>query len=103
MNDTALKSRFKVDGMDCAACAARIEGAVKRLDGVEDVSISVMTGAMTVHHGTTADLEAVGDSLGELPELGLVSFIGDGTRPAREFTRYRCWERVRRWGHHVGQ
>lgn len=29
-----------------------------------------------------------------LPELGLVSFIGDGTRPAREYTRYRCWERV---------
>jgi Cd2+/Zn2+-exporting ATPase len=59
MNDTAQKSRFKVDGMDCAACAARIEGAVKRLDGVEDVSISVMTGAMTVHHGTATDLAAL--------------------------------------------
>ncbi|HOJ95226.1 MAG TPA: ABC-ATPase domain-containing protein [Methanospirillum sp.] len=30
----------------------------------------------------------------KLSEMGLVSFIGDGTRPARSYTRYRCWHRV---------
>ncbi|MDD1728952.1 MAG: ABC-ATPase domain-containing protein [Methanospirillum sp.] len=40
---------------------------------------------------TTVDQQTI---LNRLPDLGLVSFIGDGTRPAREFTRYRCWERV---------
>jgi uncharacterized protein len=29
-----------------------------------------------------------------LVDMNLISFIGDGTRPAREYTRYRCWERV---------
>jgi predicted ABC-class ATPase len=29
-----------------------------------------------------------------LPSLGLVSFVGDGTRPAREYTRFRCHYRV---------
>ncbi|PWR73773.1 P-loop domain-containing protein [Methanospirillum lacunae] len=37
------------------------------------------------------DQQTLQDRLGE---LGLISFIGDGTRPAREYTRYRCWERV---------
>ena len=59
MTDTALKTRFKVDGMDCAACAARVEGAVARIDGVEDVSVSVMTGSMLVHHGEATDLTAL--------------------------------------------
>lgn len=30
----------------------------------------------------------------ELPEMGLICFIGDGTRPARSYTRHRCWHRV---------
>jgi len=30
----------------------------------------------------------------ELPDMGLVCFIGDGTRPARTYTRHRCWHRV---------
>ncbi len=59
MADTALKTRFKVDGMDCAACAARVEGAVARIDGVEDVSVSVMTGSMVVHHGDATNLAAL--------------------------------------------
>ncbi|KAF5062661.1 putative ATPase of the ABC class [anaerobic digester metagenome] len=29
-----------------------------------------------------------------LPSLGLVAFVGDGTLPAREYTRYRCHFRV---------
>jgi Cd2+/Zn2+-exporting ATPase len=59
MSATALKTRFKVDGLDCAACAARVEGAVGKLDGVEDVSVSVMTGAMVVAHGGNVALDAI--------------------------------------------
>lgn len=29
-----------------------------------------------------------------LPELGLVSFVGDGTMPARQYTAHRCYYRV---------
>lgn len=34
------------------------------------------------------------DLRARLPDLDLVCFIGDGTRPAREMTRERCWYRV---------
>ncbi|PKR90960.1 heavy metal translocating P-type ATPase [Pleomorphomonas diazotrophica] len=66
MTDMALKTRFKVDGMDCAACAARVEGAVARIDGVEDVSVSVMTGSMVVRHDDTADLKALESAVSRL-------------------------------------
>jgi len=36
--------------MDCAACATKIDTAVRRLQGVEDVQVSVTAGTMTVHH-----------------------------------------------------
>ena len=39
---------WTVDGMDCASCAAKIRGAVERLPGVSDVSLSVMTETMTL-------------------------------------------------------
>ena len=35
---TALKMR--IEGMDCSACALKIENALKRLRGVSDVSVS---------------------------------------------------------------
>ncbi|WP_370674358.1 heavy metal translocating P-type ATPase [Pleomorphomonas sp. PLEO] len=66
MGDIALKTRFKVDGMDCAACAARVEGVVARLGGVEDVSVSVMTGSMVVHHDKTVDLAALENAVSRL-------------------------------------
>jgi len=66
MADTALKTRFKVDGMDCAACAARVEGAVARIGGVEDVSVSVMTGSMVVHHDDATDLAALESAVSRL-------------------------------------
>ena len=37
--------------MDCASCAAKIHTAVRRLDGVADVSVSVTGASMTVSHG----------------------------------------------------
>ena len=35
------QTRFKIGGMDCASCAAKIDTAVRRLEGVADVSVSV--------------------------------------------------------------
>ncbi len=35
-----LESRYRVSGMDCAACAAKIDRAVRRIEGVTDVSVS---------------------------------------------------------------
>lgn len=51
MATSAQLSRYRVDGMDCASCAAKIDTAVRRISGVEDVSVSVTAGTMTVRHG----------------------------------------------------
>ncbi|PTE06929.1 heavy metal translocating P-type ATPase [Mesorhizobium helmanticense] len=45
------QTRFKIGGMDCASCAAKIDTAVRRLDSVVDVSVSVTGASMTITHG----------------------------------------------------
>jgi Cd2+/Zn2+-exporting ATPase len=45
--------------MDCAACATKIDTAVRRVAGVADVSVSVMAGTMTVRHDGSSDLKTI--------------------------------------------
>ena len=35
-----MKKNFKLDGLDCANCAAKIEKKVMSLDGVKDATVS---------------------------------------------------------------
>jgi Co/Zn/Cd efflux system component len=42
------QARYRVTGMDCGKCAAKIEGAARKIEGVSDVSVSITTGEMTV-------------------------------------------------------
>jgi Cd2+/Zn2+-exporting ATPase len=51
-----IQDRYRISGMDCASCAQKIDTAVRRIDGVEDVSVSVSAGTMTVQRGADADL-----------------------------------------------
>ena len=39
---------FDVKGMTCAACSAHVEKSVRRLEGVSDVSVSLLTNSMEV-------------------------------------------------------
>ncbi|WP_425105848.1 heavy metal translocating P-type ATPase [Ancylobacter sp.] len=54
----AEKTCYRIEGMDCASCAMKIETAVRRVDGVADVAVSVTAGTMTVQH-SGADLPLV--------------------------------------------
>jgi Cd2+/Zn2+-exporting ATPase len=45
---TAQTLSWKVGGMDCASCAAKIRGAVERLPGVSDVRLSIMSETLTL-------------------------------------------------------
>ncbi len=40
--------KYSVSGMSCAACAIRVEQSVKKIDGVEKVTVSLLTNSMTV-------------------------------------------------------
>lgn len=43
-----MKKKFKLTNLDCANCAAKMEDAIKKLDGVNDASVSFMMQKMTI-------------------------------------------------------
>jgi len=55
----AEATRFRVEGMDCAACAARIETAVRRVPGVTDARASFTAGTLNVGHDGSAQRAAI--------------------------------------------
>jgi len=66
MSETLTLSRYHVGGMDCSACGAKVDTAVRRLEGVTDVSVSVGTEMMTLTHKDDADLQAVEQAIRRL-------------------------------------
>ena len=43
-----MKKTFDLVDLDCANCAQKMEDAVRKIDGVEDVSVSFLTQKMTL-------------------------------------------------------
>ncbi len=43
-----MKKKFKLVDLDCANCAAKMEEAIKKIDGVNDTSVSFMTQKMMI-------------------------------------------------------
>ncbi|MBN9332546.1 cation transporter, partial [Devosia sp.] len=66
MSADGRQTRFRVEGMDCASCATKIDTAVRRLDNVADVKVSVVAGTMTVTHGERVDIDALAKKVGSL-------------------------------------
>lgn len=70
MSGPVRQDKFRVEGMDCASCAMKIDTAVRRLGKqISDVNVSVTKGTMTVtHNGVEADAIT-----GQLKKLGYKS------------------------------
>lgn len=43
-----MKKVFKLEDLDCANCAAKMECAIKKLDDVQDASVSFMAQRLTI-------------------------------------------------------
>ena len=43
-----MKKTFKLTDLDCANCAAKMERNIKKIDGVNDATVSFMTQKMTL-------------------------------------------------------
>ena len=43
-----MKKTYKMNDLDCANCAAKMEEAIKKIDGVTSASVSFMTQKMTI-------------------------------------------------------
>ncbi|KAA0593826.1 Cd2+/Zn2+-exporting ATPase [Azospirillum lipoferum] len=71
---TALRtSRYRVSGMDCGSCAAKIETALRRVPGIREVRVSVSAGTVSVSHE---------DRLGADAVVRPLSALGYGATPA---------------------
>ncbi len=53
-------TQYRVTGMTCAACSARVEQTVRALAGVESCSVSLLTNSMTVEGTVTPEEVAYG-------------------------------------------
>ncbi|MGN0687042.1 MAG: heavy metal translocating P-type ATPase [Oscillospiraceae bacterium] len=54
-----MKNKFIITGMSCSACSAHIEKAVKKLDGVQEVSVSLMSASMTVEYSGISEQQII--------------------------------------------
>ncbi len=43
-----MKKKFKLEDLDCANCAAKMEEAIKKIAGVNDANVSFMAQKMTI-------------------------------------------------------
>ena len=43
-----MKKRYKLVDLDCANCALKMEDAIKKIDGVQDVQVSFLLQKMTL-------------------------------------------------------
>lgn len=45
-----MKEKFDVTGMTCSACSSRVEKCVRKLEGVKEVSVNLLTNSMQVEY-----------------------------------------------------
>lgn len=60
-----MRKVFKLDEIDCAVCAGKLEDAIKKLDGVEDAKINFLTQKLTLV-ADDADFDTVLDTVVKL-------------------------------------
>ena len=56
-----MKKTFKLEGLDCANCAAKIETAVQKIAGVTSANVNFMTTKMVIE----AEAERMDDVVAE--------------------------------------
>ena len=60
-----MKAVLKLEGLCCANCAAKIENEVKKIDGIEDASLSFMTQKLTIK-APDPDIERIVEQASEI-------------------------------------
>lgn len=60
-----MKKKFKVENLDCAHCAAKMEEAIKKIPGVEDAAMNFMMQKLTLEIPDDADMNDILDKAQE--------------------------------------
>lgn len=71
-----MKEKFDVTGMTCSACSSRVEKCVSKLEGVEEVTVNLLTNSMQVKYDENV--------LEEQGIIDAVVHVGYGASPAGE-------------------
>ena len=50
-----MKSKFSIKGLDCPNCAAKLEGMIAKLDGVDSAKINFLTEKITIESELDAE------------------------------------------------
>lgn len=84
-------TRYRIEGMHCAACVARVEASIGKLSGVSAVAVNLATNEARVQHdeGIQPDVaqavEAVGYHASEVPASADGAIIGGASAPNDSF------------------
>ena len=54
-----MKKTYKLEDLDCANCAAKMETAISKIDGVTNVSVSFISQKMTIETADDRDMDAI--------------------------------------------
>lgn len=88
---TLAKTRYRVDGMDCGACARKIETAVRQVPGVADVSVSAPAQSMVVEHTPSTNLAALAKKVSGLGYSVSPDMPPEAGRPAPATSPWSNW------------
>lgn len=61
-----MRRNFKLENLECANCASKMEADIAKLDGVDSASIAFMTGRLTINFVDGADVDDVLDKAQDL-------------------------------------
>lgn len=54
---------LRVEGMTCGHCVRHVDEALRAIEGVEDVAVSLADGSAQVKHGSACSVEAMLEAL----------------------------------------
>ena len=63
-----MKKKYKIEGLDCANCAAKIEEAISKLDGVNSVRVSFLSEKVKFDLVDDIDLENLIEKSNEIAD-----------------------------------
>ncbi|MEH6719991.1 MAG: heavy metal translocating P-type ATPase [Aurantimonas endophytica] len=91
------ESRYRITGMDCAACASKVDTAIRRIPGVEDVAVSVSAGMARIRHADSFESSAVvrqvrGLGYGAEPAMASADGDADGAHGNKGEREVPWWE-----------
>lgn len=88
-----MKKRFKVNGMTCAACQAHVDKAVRKVEGVSEVSVSLLTNSMDVEFDDEKRIDEINTAV---KNAGYSSFLENESEKKDTFSNDELKKLIKR-------